>query len=131
MKFLWSLETKAELMVLLSDKGYVTVVLDTADYNHHPPLGSGLQEDDQGSYLGHSMEDCPLHTLLFFRADLLKTLATGFKTSGFTGSQRRGKRISAAVSRHATIGTTWDVFCEVSAKQQYSWVFCVVGAEVI
>jgi hypothetical protein len=27
------------------------------------------------------MEDCPLHMLLSFRADLLKTLATGFKTS--------------------------------------------------
>jgi hypothetical protein len=50
MKSLWSLETKAELMVLLSDKGYMTVVLDTVDYNRCPPLGLGLQEVDQGSH---------------------------------------------------------------------------------
>jgi hypothetical protein len=33
MKSTWSLEAKAELMVLLSDKTYVTVVLDTKDYD--------------------------------------------------------------------------------------------------
>jgi hypothetical protein len=45
--------------------------------------------------------------------------------------QHRGKHISAAVSRHATIRTTWEVFCAVRANKQYNWVFCAVGAEVI
>jgi hypothetical protein len=46
-------------------------------------------------------------------------------------TQRRSKHISVAVSRHATIRTTWEVFCAVRANKQYNWVFCAVGAEVI
>jgi hypothetical protein len=43
--------------------------------------------------------------------------------------QRRGKHISAAVSRHATTAAAWDVFYSVGANQEYNGVFCVVGAE--
>jgi hypothetical protein len=46
-------------------------------------------------------------------------------------TQRRGKHISAAVSRHATTAAAWDVFCAVSANQEYNWVFCAVGAEAM
>jgi hypothetical protein len=45
--------------------------------------------------------------------------------------QRSGKHISAAVSRHATIRTAWEVFCAVGANKQYNWVFCTVSVEVI
>jgi hypothetical protein len=38
--------------------------------------------------------------------------------ASLVATQRRGKHISVAVSRHATIAAAWDVLCAVGANQQ-------------
>jgi hypothetical protein len=56
-------------------------------------------------------------------------IVTAPRPASLVATQRRGKHISAEVSRHATIAAARDVFCAVGANQQYNRVFCAVGAE--